>query len=185
MPDTDIVICPTRPPVDWNGWAFDTGMLWRHEKTLVWHVLGESTGVQGCWLVSFELCLQFTALSGAVENDPTIFYFEYQVTDERDGRWLTAGGSSTVCFCGVLSFPRLPFGTCRPRGCSNIFRGKYCSNRERERERERDALYLEALVVYMEALEVCRCFFWRWWWGFFEQSWLFWRCFNIVRELLA
>ena len=81
-------------------------------------------------------------MSGAVENDPTIFYFEYQVTDERDGRWLTAGGSSTVCFCGVLSFPRLPFGTCRPRGCSNIFRGKYCSNREREREREREMLYI-------------------------------------------
>jgi hypothetical protein len=98
--------------------------------------------------------LQFTALSGAIENDPTVFYFEYEVTDERDGRWLTAGGSSAVCFCGVLSFPRLPFGTCRPRGCSNIFRGalytyrKYCSNgsnrreREREREREKDVLYI-------------------------------------------
>jgi hypothetical protein len=31
--------------------------------------------------------------------------------------------------------------------------------RESERERERCALYLEALVVCMEALEVCRCFF--------------------------
>jgi hypothetical protein len=68
--------------------------------------------------------LQFTASLGAVENDPTVFYFEY----ESDGRWLTGGGSSRVYFCGVLSFPPLAYGTCRPRGCSNIFRGEFRSS---------------------------------------------------------
>ena len=104
--------------------------------------------------------LQFTVLSGAVENDPTIFYFEYDVTNEGNGMWLTAGGSCAVCFCGALSFPRLPYGTCRPRGCSNIFRGKHCSNREREverdseRERERCSLNIN-IHTYREICSIC------------------------------
>ena len=51
--------------------------------------------------------LQFTALSGAVENDPTVFYFEYDVTTsatESGSRQAAPLPFAFVVFCRFLGF---------------------------------------------------------------------------------
>jgi len=74
-------------------------------------------------LVSFESMVHFngwafdTAPTTPVDKDPVVFYFEF----ERDGKWLVAGGSSPFYFASTMTYVPLPHGTCRPRGCSNVF----------------------------------------------------------------
>jgi hypothetical protein len=74
-------------------------------------------------LVSFESMVHFngwafdTAPNTPVDKDPVVFFLEF----ERDGKWMVAGGSSPFYFGGTMSYVPLPYGTCRPRGCSNVF----------------------------------------------------------------
>ena len=74
-------------------------------------------------LVSFESMVHFngwafdTAPTTPVDKDPVVFFLEF----ERDGKWMVAGGSSPFYFGGTMSYVPLPYGTCRPRGCSNVF----------------------------------------------------------------
>jgi hypothetical protein len=74
-------------------------------------------------LVSFESMVHFngwafdTAPNTPVDKDPVVFYLEF----ERDGKWMVAGGSSPFYFGGAMTYVPLPYGTCRPRGCSNVF----------------------------------------------------------------
>jgi hypothetical protein len=58
-----------------------------------------------------------TSLSSPAEKDPTVFYFEI----ERDGRWLVAGGSGPFYFASIMTYLPMRYGTCRPRGCPNVF----------------------------------------------------------------
>lgn len=80
--------------------------------------------IQGASLVlSFSTPVDFNGFAfdttlSPVEMDPVIFYFEY----ERSGRWLVAGGSSPFYFACSLTFLPIRHGTCRPRGCTNVFR---------------------------------------------------------------
>ena len=74
-------------------------------------------------VVSFTKFVNFTgwafdtSLSSPVEKDPTVFYFEF----ERDGRWLVAGGSGPFYFASIITYLPIRHGTCRPRGCPNVF----------------------------------------------------------------
>jgi hypothetical protein len=87
-------------------------------------------------VLSFSKIVNFTgwafdtSLSSTLEKDPTVFYFEF----ERDGRWLVAGGSGPFYFSSIMTYLPIRYGTCRPRGCPNVFSelepGDFSSNFE-------------------------------------------------------
>jgi len=107
----------------------DTEPAGRIENLRILHngapIRAESTQSQdgSTVLVSFESMVHFngwafdTAPTTPVDKDPVVFFLEF----ERNGKWVVAGGSSPFYF-GVFTYLPLPYGTCRPRGCSNIFR---------------------------------------------------------------